>query len=88
MENGNGFQDVLDDLLSGRKTVEQVKDELQNCKFYLRAGKNYRELKFNGFARIADSAVSVYVADTKVDSTGNPVASKPRKQKETTTKRK
>jgi len=88
MENTNGFASVLDDLLSGRKTVEQVKEELADSKFYLRAGKNYRELKFNGFAKIGETAVSVYVADEKVDNLGNKVSAKPRAAKGTGTKRK
>jgi uncharacterized protein YjaZ len=88
MENSNGFASVLDDLLSGRKTVEQVKEQLQDSKFYLRAGKNYRELKFNGFANIGETAVSVYVADEKVDTFGNKVESKPRAKKDTPAKRK
>jgi hypothetical protein len=88
MDNGNGFADVLDDLLSGRKTVEQIKEELADSKFYLRVGKNYRELKFNGFAKIGEQAVSVYVADDKVDNLGNKVAEKPRAAKGTGTKRK
>jgi hypothetical protein len=88
MDNGNGFQNVLDDLLSGRKTVEQVKEQLAESKFYLRAGKNYRELQFNGFANIGDVAVSVYEAGEKVDNGGNKVESKPRAAKGTGTKRK
>lgn len=83
----NGLADLFDDLMSGRKTVDQIKAELKDAKIYLRAGKNYRELKFNGFARINGVSANVYVADEKIDSTGTKVEPTRRTPK-TTTKRK
>lgn len=76
MQNGNssnGLADLFDDLMSGRKTVDQIKEELKDAKIYLRAGKNYRELKFNGFARIEGKSANVYVAAEKIDSSGAKV---------------
>ena len=81
MPENNGLVDLFDDLMSGRKTVEQLKEELEGAKFYLRAGRNYRALKFDGFARVNGEAANVYVASDKVDSAGNPVTSKPRATK-------
>jgi hypothetical protein len=80
-ENGNGLVDLFDDLMSGRKTVEQIKAELKESKIYLRAGKNYRELKFNGFAKIEGASANVYVAAEKIDNTGAKVEPKPRAAK-------
>jgi hypothetical protein len=91
MNNGNasnGLADLFDDLMSGRKTVEQIKAELKDAKIYLRAGKNYRELKFNGFARINGVSANVYIADEKIDSEGAKVEPKPRATKTAPTKRK
>lgn len=88
MAENNGLVDLFDDLMSGRKTVEQLKEELEGAKFYLRAGRNnYRALKFDGFARVNGEAANVYVASDKVDSAGNPVASKPRTPKTASKKR-
>lgn len=81
MSDNNGLTDLFDDLISGRKTVDQVKAELEGAEIYLRAGKNYRPLKFNGFAKVADKAVNVYVAGDKVNSLGGKVVSTPRAQK-------
>lgn len=90
MQNGNnnGLADLFDDLMSGRKTVDQIKAELKDAKIYLRAGKNYRELKFNGFARINGVSANVYIADEKIDSTGAKVEPTKRAPKTTSTKRK
>ncbi len=85
--NNSGLADLFDDLMSGRKTVDQIKTELKDAKIYLRAGKNYRELKFNGFARIGGVSANVYIADEKIDSGGAKVEPKPRAPK-TPTKRK
>jgi hypothetical protein len=84
MNNGNvsnGLADLFDDLMSGRKTVEQIKVELKDAKIYLRAGKNYRELKFNGFARINGVSANVYIADEKIDAEGTKVVPTPRTPK-------
>ena len=81
MSENNGLVDLFDDLMSGRKTVDQLKEELSDAKFYLRAGRNYRALKFDGFARIAGEAANVYVASDKVNTAGEKVASKPRTPK-------
>ncbi len=85
--NGAGTVDILDDLLSGRKTVEQVRAELEGAQLYLRVGKNYKALKFAGFARITvdgkDIAVNTYDAGEKIDNHGVKVAPKPRAQKAT-----
>jgi hypothetical protein len=86
--SNNGLADLFDDLMSGRKTVDQIKAELKDAKIYLRAGKNYRELKFNGFARINGVSANVYVADEKIDSTGSKVEPKPRTPKAAPAKRK
>ena len=87
--NGNsGLVDLFDDLMSGRKTVDQIKEELHGATTYLRAGRNYRALKFDGFAKINGEAVTVYAASDKVDSFGVKVAAKPRAPKGTTPKRK
>jgi hypothetical protein len=91
MQNGNsnnGLADLFDDLMSGRKTVDEIKEELKNAKIYLRAGKNYRELKFNGFARINGVSANVYIADEKIDSTGSKVEPTKRTPKPATAKRK
>lgn len=86
--NGNnGLADLFEKLMSGEKTVEQVKEELKDAAIYLRAGKNYKRLKFNGFALIEGKSANVYIADEKIDNEGKKVESKPRAAK-TTTKRK
>lgn len=87
MSENNGLVDLFDDLMSGRKTVEQLKEELEGAKFYLRAGRNYRALKFDGFARVAGEAANVYVASDKVNSSGAKVESKPRTPKAASKKR-
>jgi len=90
--NSNGTVDILDDLLSGRKTVEQVRAELEGAQLYLRVGKNYKALKFAGFARITvdgnDIAVNTYDAGDKIDNHGAKVTAKPRAAKATGAKRK
>lgn len=83
--SNNGTVDILDDLLSGRKTVDQVKSELEGAQLYLRVGKNYKALKFAGFARITvdgnDIAVNTYDAGDKIDNRGAKVTAKPRTPK-------
>ena len=90
--NNNGTVDILDDLLSGRKTVEQVRSELEGAQLYLRVGKNYKALKFAGFARITvdgkDIAVNTYDAGEKINNHGAKVESKPREKKATKAARK
>jgi hypothetical protein len=81
--SNNGLADIFADLMSGAKTIEQVKQELDNSKFYLRAGRNYKELKFDGIGRVNGEAVNVYVPGKKIDSNGNAVTSKPRASKGT-----
>lgn len=77
----NGLADLFADLMEGRKTVDQIKEELKEAKIFLRAGNNYRELKFNGFARINGVSANVYVASEKIDSDGLLVPVTPRKAK-------
>jgi len=83
--NSNGTVDILDDLLSGRKTVDQVKAELEGAQLYLRVGKNYKALKFAGFARIEINgeaiAVNTYDAGDKIDNHGVKVDPKSRTPK-------
>lgn len=81
MLENNGLADLFDDLMTGRKTVDQLKEELEGAKFYLRAGRNYRALKFDGFARVGGEAANVYVAGEKVNTSGARVESKPRAPK-------
>jgi hypothetical protein len=79
--SNNGTSDLFDDLLNGRKTVEEVKAELAESVPFLRAGNNYRRLKFNGLARIEGVAAKVYIAEDKIDSSGKRVEPKPRTPK-------
>jgi len=84
---GNGLADLFNDLMTGVKTIEQIKEELKTSEIFLRAGKNYRALKFDGFAKINGKSANIYTAGDKTDNAGNKVEPKPRVAK-TTTKRK
>lgn len=84
----NGLADLFDDLMSGRKTVDEIKEELKEASIFLRAGNNYRRLTFNGFARIEGKSANVYLVGDKIDSEGKPVEAKKRTPKVGATKRK
>jgi len=91
--SNNSAVDILDELMSGRKTVDQIREELSGGQIYLCVGKNYKPLKFAGLARINvngnEIAVTTYVAGDKIDNHGVKVESKPREKKAgTTAKRK
>jgi len=74
----NGLNEIFAQLLDGTKTVEQVKEELSGNAIFLRAGRNYKALEFDGFGTIKGNAVTCYKAGKKVDKDGASVASKPR----------
>lgn len=84
----NGLADLFDELMSGRKTVEEIKEELKDASIFLRAGNNYRRLAFNGFARIEGKSANVYILGDKIDSEGKAVEAKKRTPKAGVTKRK
>ena len=82
MSENNGSNTILDDLLSGKITVEELRDQTKEAASYLRAGKNYRQLNWKTFAKIVvdgqEKTISVYEASEKVDAFGQKVESKPR----------
>lgn len=87
MQNGNDAT-LLNDLINGKISLEDLKTQLSEAVPYLAVGKNYKELKFKGFARIGDTAVNVYEAGEKVNNAGTKVEAKPRAAKTTGPKRK
>ena len=82
MAENNGSNSILDDLLSGKITVEELRDQTKEAQSYLRAGKNYRRLTWKTFAKIVvdgqETTISVYEASEKTDAFGNKVAPKTR----------
>ena len=91
MSENNGSNSILDDLLSGKITVEELRDQTKEAQSYLRAGKNYRRLTWKTFAKIIvdgqETTISVYEASEKTDAFGKKVESKPRPTKAASKKR-